>query len=185
MTEQTTACVANIGPRGRQQRLRMGMSWLAIGCGAAGTLALAGLPRWLRLGLFGPFALGAFGVFQAYEQTCVGLIRPGGSRAYPRHGFRPRADRRSGADAADQPAGAQGLRRVHPRRGAADRAGAGAAAQALVHAFDSWRPTTDYRYRSPVVGRRRTSPPPHVAQHDVDRIDNAEGQRQPWPPSGI
>ena len=77
MTEQTTACVANIGPRGRRQRLRMGMSWLAIGCGAAGTLALAGLPRWLRLGLFGPFALGAFGVFQAYEQTCVALAARG------------------------------------------------------------------------------------------------------------
>ena len=77
MTEQTTTCVANIGPRGRQQRLRTGITWLAIGCGAAGTLALAGLPRWLRLGLFGPFALGAFGVFQAYEQTCVALAARG------------------------------------------------------------------------------------------------------------
>jgi hypothetical protein len=77
MTEQTTTCVANIGPCGRQQRLRTGIKWLAIGCGAAGTLALAGLPRWLRLGLFGPFALGAFGVFQAYEQTCVALAARG------------------------------------------------------------------------------------------------------------
>jgi hypothetical protein len=49
----------------------MGIRWLAIGGGAAGALALAGLPRWLRLGLFGPFAFGAFGVFQSYEQTCV------------------------------------------------------------------------------------------------------------------
>ena len=77
MTEQTTACVANIGPRGRRQRLRNGMIWLAIGTGAAGALALVGLPRWLRLGLFGPFALGAFGVFQAYEQTCVALAARG------------------------------------------------------------------------------------------------------------
>ena len=77
MTEQTTACVANIGPRGRRQRLRIGMTWLAISTGAAGALALAGGPRWLRLGLFGPFALGAFGIFQAYEQTCVALAARG------------------------------------------------------------------------------------------------------------
>ena len=76
MTEPTT-CIANIGPRGREQRLRTGMIWLAIGTGAAGALALVGLPRWLRLGLFGPFALGAFGVVQAYEQTCVALAARG------------------------------------------------------------------------------------------------------------
>src|SRR6476619_1927639 len=74
---EPTPCVANIGPRGRWQRWRAGMKWRAIGAGAAGTLALAGLPRWLRLGLFGPFALGAFGVFQAYEQTCVALAARG------------------------------------------------------------------------------------------------------------
>src|SRR5678816_1713082 len=76
MTEPTT-CIANIGPRGREQRLRTGMMWLAIGTGAAGALALVGLPRWLRLGLFGPFALGGFGIFQAYEQTCVALAARG------------------------------------------------------------------------------------------------------------
>jgi len=76
MTESTT-CIANIGPRGREQRLRTGMMWLAIGTGAAGALALVGLPRWLRLGLFGPFTLGAFGIFQAYEQTCVALAARG------------------------------------------------------------------------------------------------------------
>ena len=92
MTEQTTACVANIGPRGRAQRLRNGMIWLAIGTGAAGALALVGLPRWLRLGLFGPFALGAFGVVQAYEQTCVALARSGAR------------DLDSGAEQIDDPA---------------------------------------------------------------------------------
>jgi hypothetical protein len=76
MTEPT-ACVANIGPRGRRQRLRIGIMWLAIGSGAAGVLALVGLPRWLRLGLFGPFALGAIGLLQAYEQTCVALAASG------------------------------------------------------------------------------------------------------------
>ncbi len=74
---EPTNCVANIGPRGRQQRLRSGIVWLAIGSGAAGALALAGLPRWLRLGLFGPFTLGALGFFQAYEQTCVALAARG------------------------------------------------------------------------------------------------------------
>ena len=76
MTEPTT-CVANIGPRGRQERLRVGKLWLAIGSGAAGGLALLDVPRWLRLGLFAPFAFGAIGVFQAYEQTCVALAARG------------------------------------------------------------------------------------------------------------
>ena len=69
--------MANIGPRGRRRRLNSGVAWLTIGAGAAAALALTGLPRWLRLGLFGPFALGAVGVFQAYEQTCVGLAAQG------------------------------------------------------------------------------------------------------------
>ncbi len=72
MTEPTT-CVANIGPRGRKQRLQIGVIWLAIGSGATGVLALAGVSRWLRLGLFAPFAFGTIGVAQAYEQTCVAL----------------------------------------------------------------------------------------------------------------
>jgi hypothetical protein len=76
MTEPT-ACVANIGPRGRQQRLRVGKFWLLIGSAAAGVLALVGAPRWMRLGLFAPFAFGAIGVVQAYEQTCVALAARG------------------------------------------------------------------------------------------------------------
>lgn len=76
MTEPT-ACVANIGSRGRKQRLRMGIIGLTIGGAAAGVLAVTDLPRWLRLGLFAPFAFGALGVFQAYEQTCVALAAQG------------------------------------------------------------------------------------------------------------
>jgi hypothetical protein len=72
MQEQTT-CVANIGPRGRQRRFRRGLVWMGVGAGAGAALALAGAPRWLRLASFGPFLLGAIGVFQAYEQTCVML----------------------------------------------------------------------------------------------------------------
>jgi hypothetical protein len=73
----STACVANIGPRGRQQRRRVGIKWLTIGAGAGGALVLLGAPRWLRLGVFAPFALGAFGIFQAYEQTCIMLAAHG------------------------------------------------------------------------------------------------------------
>ena len=57
--------------------MRSGLAWLTIGAGAAGALALSRLPRWLRLGVFGPFALGAAGVFQAREQTCVALAAQG------------------------------------------------------------------------------------------------------------
>jgi len=76
MTEPTT-CVANIGPRGRAQRLRNGLRMLSIGGGASVALMLAGAPRWARLGVFPLFALGAFGIFQAYEQTCVALAARG------------------------------------------------------------------------------------------------------------
>ena len=95
----STVCVANIGPRGRQQRLRFGMIWLAIGSGAASVLALVGVPRWLRLGLFGPFAFGAIGVFQAYEQTCVALAA---------HGTR---DLDSGQEQVDDPAAMRQIKR--------------------------------------------------------------------------
>ena len=71
-----TVC-ANIGPLGRQRRLRSGIRWLAIGAGAGVALAFAGAPRWTRLGTFAPFVLGASGVFQAYEQTCVALAARG------------------------------------------------------------------------------------------------------------
>ena len=98
MIEPTT-CVANIGPRGRQQRLRSGIVWLAIGSSAAGALALAGLPRWLRLGLFGPFALGAIGVFQAYEQTCVA------------HAARGTRNMDAGLEQIDDPAATQQINR--------------------------------------------------------------------------
>ncbi len=90
MTEPT-ACIANIGPRGRARRRRTGVRWLAIGSSAAGALALTGLPRWLRLGLFGSFALGALGIFQAYEQTCVA------------HAARGTRDLDSGAEQVDDP----------------------------------------------------------------------------------
>ena len=64
-----TACVANIGPRERRKRMKFGMRWIARGGGLLAVLALAGAPRWWRLGLFIPFLLGSIGVFQAREHT--------------------------------------------------------------------------------------------------------------------
>jgi hypothetical protein len=79
--------------------LRSGIAWLAIGGGAAGALALTRLPRWPRLGLFGPFSLGAAGIFQAYEQTCVALAALG------------TRDLDSGQETVDDPAAARQINR--------------------------------------------------------------------------
>jgi hypothetical protein len=70
---ESTVCVPNIGPLGRRRRLQRGLVWMAAGEAFGLTLALAGAPRWLRAAVFGPLILGASGVFQAYEQTCVML----------------------------------------------------------------------------------------------------------------
>jgi hypothetical protein len=69
MPKLTPVCVANIGPRGRRQRLRHGLSQLRIGGVVGVALALTPAPRWWRLAAAAPFILGALGVFQAYEQT--------------------------------------------------------------------------------------------------------------------
>src|SRR4029078_2365984 len=70
---ESTVCVPNIGPLGRRRRLQRGLVWMSAGEAFGLTLALAGAPRWLRAAVFGPLILGASGVFQAYEQTCVML----------------------------------------------------------------------------------------------------------------
>jgi hypothetical protein len=62
-------CVDNIGPRGRQARMRFG--WLAFGFGAALAVALllAGADWWLRLVVFLPFAVAGVNWRQALEKT--------------------------------------------------------------------------------------------------------------------
>ena len=63
------ACVANIGPEQRRQRLTFGVSILALGIGLAVVLvAIHAGPLW-RLLLFVPFMSGAEGIFQAREKT--------------------------------------------------------------------------------------------------------------------
>lgn len=61
--------VANIGPKGRRQRVTLGVVMLGIG-----VIALCGLlwfeaERWLRVLLVVPFWVGALGVFQARGHT--------------------------------------------------------------------------------------------------------------------
>lgn len=63
------ACIANIGPRERQRRMRIGVVSLVGGvCFAA---ILVGIEaHWLwRLFLFLPFWAGAVGILQAREKT--------------------------------------------------------------------------------------------------------------------
>ena len=61
--------IPNIGPRGRDQRMRFGL----VGCGVALVLGMAllmlGTPRGWRALVFVPLWLGALGVFQAQGKT--------------------------------------------------------------------------------------------------------------------
>jgi hypothetical protein len=75
--QDSTICYTNIGPRGRQRRLQSGLRQLALGGAFSAALTLLGLPRWWRVVVAAPFTLGAIGVFQAYEQTCVMLAARG------------------------------------------------------------------------------------------------------------
>ena len=66
---EENACVANIGPQQRRQRMAFGVISLALGVGLAALLvAIHANPLW-RLGLFVPFMSGAEGIFQALEKT--------------------------------------------------------------------------------------------------------------------
>jgi hypothetical protein len=66
---EENACVANIGPQQRRQRMAFGVISLALGVVLAALLvALHTNPLW-RLSLFLPFVSGAEGIFQALEKT--------------------------------------------------------------------------------------------------------------------
>jgi fatty acid desaturase len=64
-----TVCLANIGPRGRRQRLVFGLVTFAAALALLAVLAVAGVERWWRLLLFLPFATAATGYFQARDKT--------------------------------------------------------------------------------------------------------------------
>lgn len=65
----TTACPVNIGPRGRRQRLVLGVVLAIVSAAALVLLVRAGVaPAW-RLLLFVPLLGSALGVFQATAGT--------------------------------------------------------------------------------------------------------------------
>jgi|KBSMisStaDraftv2_1062788.scaffolds.fasta_scaffold14548_5 hypothetical protein len=61
--------IPNIGPRGQQRRLTLGLLALGLAAASAFILFTTGAPKPWRLGLFLPIWLGALGVFQAREKT--------------------------------------------------------------------------------------------------------------------
>ena len=61
--------IANIGPRGQQQRLRLGIMALVAAALLAAVLFGLGAPRGWRLVLFPPLWMAALGFFQARGKT--------------------------------------------------------------------------------------------------------------------
>jgi hypothetical protein len=72
-----TTCVPNIGPHEREMRIRVGVSFLLTGVVLAATLLAMSVGRPWRLVVFAPLWIGAIGVFQAREKTCVALVARG------------------------------------------------------------------------------------------------------------
>jgi hypothetical protein len=68
------ACVPNIGPRERARRVGVGVVSLGVGLLLAALLIATGVGRPWRLVVFGPIWVGAVGLFQAREKTCVALV---------------------------------------------------------------------------------------------------------------
>jgi hypothetical protein len=64
-----SVCIANIGPKQQQLRLRFGLVMFAIGIIVAALVILTGVDRAWRISLFLPFYLGAIGYFQARDKT--------------------------------------------------------------------------------------------------------------------
>src|SRR5271156_493645 len=72
-----TVCVPNIGPRERSMRIRFGIGFMAAGLLLAAILLATSVGRPWRLVVFVPLWIGALGVFQAREKTCVALVARG------------------------------------------------------------------------------------------------------------
>lgn len=78
MTSSDTATVClNIGPAEKRKRLVFGVLVLAVTLAVLVVFVTSDQPRALRLVLFVPWALGALGVFQVLESTCVAFAARG------------------------------------------------------------------------------------------------------------
>jgi hypothetical protein len=75
-TDTDTVCL-NIGPAEKRKRLVFGVLELAATAAVLVVFIVTHQPRTLRLVLFLPWALGALGVFQVLESTCVALAARG------------------------------------------------------------------------------------------------------------
>ena len=72
-----SVCIPNIGPRERRRRLIVGAVMFAIAVAVTAGLLLAGAPRAWRLFVLFPAWVGALGVMQVKEKTCVALAARG------------------------------------------------------------------------------------------------------------
>lgn len=70
-------CTPNIGPFQRRRRLIVGVAMFAFTLALAAVLIALGLPRVWRVLTIVPAWVGALGVFQVREQTCVALAARG------------------------------------------------------------------------------------------------------------
>jgi hypothetical protein len=77
MASEPTACTANIGPKGRRQRLTVGLVGMAVSAVATVVLLVSAAPAWLAVLLIVPWWMAALGIFQARAQTCVALAAKG------------------------------------------------------------------------------------------------------------
>lgn len=69
MTNQPTVCIPNIGKKGRNQRLMIGLLGVAAGLIVAVLLISTGAPTWSRVFTFLPFMFGALGIWQYLDKT--------------------------------------------------------------------------------------------------------------------
>ena len=67
--DSPSICIANVGPRGRRQRMGFGVALLAVG-GLAVAVLLSVHTAWFwSVAVFLPFWAGGLGVFQATGKT--------------------------------------------------------------------------------------------------------------------
>jgi hypothetical protein len=59
------------------RRIRVGVAFLALGLLLGGLLVAIAVARPWRLVVFAPLWIGAIGIFQAREKTCVALVARG------------------------------------------------------------------------------------------------------------